>query len=425
MKIIGKIKARLGPLGWGSLLVFVLFRSNDLAGILYRYIAGRALSHEEFGALGAVFSFCTISIVPMLAVMQVATKSISRVSAENDTARLSGLIRDILVWAAAFTVILAAGLWFCRYPVLERLKLGEEYLPVIAFLVVAGLWAMVLLGIFQGLRSFLSLGMQNVASAAVLLVCAVLFVLKNHLGLAGALWAKLVSLCVLVMTGLLFLLPLVLKKSSSYGDEKRIMRNMIWPILVYWLSIGLMQNLDRLFMRNFAVQLSGQYEAVATIGGIPLYFIGAAVFVIFPLVAFEHAAGNDVARYLKQGLLLAIVCTMCSAVIFGAAAKPLLCLWNPEFSGSSNFVGLLALSSGMHGTVQMVANVELARHRYGFIWILAVPAVLMAAVLYSCKHMMSIPLVVWTLVIMNGLTLLLLVFYAVVYERLKKGSAGN
>jgi hypothetical protein len=58
-------------------------------------------------------------------------------------------------------------------------------------------------------------------------------------------------------------------------------------------------------------------------------------------------------------------------------------LWNIEFIPYARFVWLYTLVMGINGLIQIIASVEMARHRYSFLWMILVPALLMCGLLVA------------------------------------------
>ena len=175
--------------------------------------------------------------------------------------------------------------------------------------------------------------------------------------------------------------------------------------------------MDRLCIRNFLYEQSGLCEAVATGRLLPRFFIGSIVFVIFPLASFEHAAGRSVAKYLRQALRIGLAVTVLCTAGFMVLARPLVRLWNPAFLPAAGCIWMYAFGASLNGIVQMIASVELARHRYRFIGFILGPALLMCAVLYGTRQMLSIPYMIGVLIVTNVVSVGLMLWHV---ERTEK-----
>jgi hypothetical protein len=72
---------------------------------------------------------------------------------------------------------------------------------------------------------------------------------------------------------------------------------------------------------------------------------------------------------------------------------------------------------GFQGTIQVIASVEMARHRYGFLWFIAVPVAAMCGTLYYARAGATIPLVLAVLVGTHSLILAGVWLFGVLGER--------
>jgi hypothetical protein len=175
---------------------------------------------------------------------------------------------------------------------------------------------------------------------------------------------------------------------------------------VYFGCLAILNNVAPLFVRNFIVEHSGGYGALATIGVVPSYIIASVVFVIFPLAAAEHAAGRDINRFYKQAMTIGIIVTIVSMCAFAIIAHPLMSIWNKAFVPYARYLWLYTLTMGLNGIIQVIASVEMARHHYSFIWCIAVPAIIMTLTLYMLRSDLTISIVLITLLITHSVILI-------------------
>jgi len=161
------------------------------------------------------------------------------------------------------------------------------------------------------------------------------------------------------------------------------MREMYLPMAAYVLATTALARFDVLFVRHYLLDESAGYGAVVTLGQIPLWMVSPVIFVIFPLASAEHAAGRAVLRSYRQALLLgSAVGLLCTAGL-ALVAEPLFHYWNEAaFAGYGHYVWVYAVMMLLHCLIQIVASVEMARHRYRFLFILVPCALLMFRILY-------------------------------------------
>ncbi|MDE0838082.1 MAG: hypothetical protein OSB41_03420, partial [Kiritimatiellae bacterium] len=212
----------------------------------------------------------------------------------------------------------------------------------------------------------------------------VLLVLNLDHGLSGAFLARIVSAAVVPACLLVFLFRRPCRR-ASYLSEVKTMASTTIPMAVFIISSTVLVQFDRLFVRNLLTSDSGGFGAVITLGVMPLLLIGPIVFIVFPLSAAEHAGGRTLSRFYRQSVLLAL--TVTGAIVLGIVlfGEPLFEMWNPNFKAYAGFAALYALAMGIEGTVHALASIEMARHRYACLWVMAITAFAMCTVLYILR----------------------------------------
>jgi hypothetical protein len=115
---------------------------------------------------------------------------------------------------------------------------------------------------------------------------------------------------------------------------------------------------------------------------IPSYFVTPLIFVMFPLASAEHAGGRGVMRIFLQAVGLGVLVTAICAFGFWLLGGRIMALWNDAFIPYADYIWIYALSGGLLAIIRIVAMVEIAQHRYGFIWVMILPALVMIGVMY-------------------------------------------
>ena len=383
--IADRWKQILGPLGWGTLLVFLVARSFDVISILTRWYTGSHLSAIDYGAVDPVISVITFFCLPINVLLQISVKSISRLNSLGLEPKAKTLVLDMLRLALIGSGLAVIIVFLLKGVILERLHLdGAMYAGIIAGLFVLMWWHSLLIAVYQGRTNYTLIFSSSILPAALILGFTVILISWAGMDLKGALVARLIGYSLSV----LFFMPGVVKSISglreSYDNEFVIMKQMLIPMSIYLLSAALLSNFDKLIVRNFLLADSGGYGAILTIGSIPMSIMGAIVFVVFPLASAEHASGQDLKRFFMQSLILGGIVTLICVVVFGVLAAPVMRMWNVEFAPYARFVWIYALVAGLHGLIQIIASVEMARHRYSFLWLMLAPALLMCGTLLHC-----------------------------------------
>jgi O-antigen/teichoic acid export membrane protein len=396
-----KIKDRLGPLGWGGILVFGSSRLGDLVNLLYKFILGRRLSADEFGAFDPIFSFLAILAIPVTILYQTGMKSLSRLEALGEPAKIRSLIGLLGRLAGIGSLLSLALVFVFRDFLLSRLHLEAGWiLGLIAGLSFLAWWEPLYGTILQGVRHYRLLIVNALLNPAILIGVGSALVIGWGLGLRGALLARIAAS--LLAGGIVFysLRHFWVGERRALGnDEWIVMRNLLLPMALFTISSTLLFHFDRLLVRNFLTAESGGYAVIVTLGSIPGYLVGSVVFVLFPLAAAEHARGQAVRILHRQALLAGGVIGL-GAVAGLALFSPLIVRhWNPLYLPYAGYVWLYAASIGLLGLIQITATIEMARNRFSFLIPLAPLTLLMCLVLYLGRFR-------WTLAEILGILIL-------------------
>lgn len=413
-----RIKEKLGPLVWGTLVVFLVFRLGDIANLVFRFYMGHVLPDLSFGALDPVFGAVALLGIPVTVVFQVAMKSISRLRETGQEPECRSLILDMMKLAAfgSAAVICLAVFW--RESLLQWLGLDSHFFGILLILSLLIWWQPLYAAVLQGGRDYKRMGIYIISGAVTLLVCARLFVVDFQLGLYGAFFCKVLSIFVPLVLGSALLFASLRGARAGYAEERRLMWNMLLPMVVYTFCTWTLFYADKLFIRRFLFESSGGYGAISALGSVPNYFIGALVFVVFPTAAAEHAAGRqDLNKYWRHALLFgSSVVVLCVVGLYFSSGL-IMRTWNLAFADYSEWVWLYALAMGMLGMIQIIASVEMACHRYGFLVYMLVPSVVLLALLVSCRMDMNIGRTVALIAICNALALVSLTGHLILRSR--------
>ena len=407
--INAQLERRLGALAWSAVIVFGLGRCHDVLNLLIKVGLGRWLKENDFGAIDPISSVLTILAIPVTIIFQIGVKSISRLDAGGRQAERTALLIDLTKVAFVGSCLSVVGLWLLQPYMLSRLHLesrGVVYL-VMGGIFIAGWWQGLNAAVFQGIRRFWLMTVTAVATPLVVLVITGVLVLALKWELTGALLARMVGIIIGLIIGFRVVIPLFRSERASYADEKNFLRALVLPMTVFIICRTVLLHFDRLFVRNYMLADSAGYGAIVTIGQIPMVAISAIILVIFPLAAAEHADGRDVKRFLVQGVGAGLLFTLVSVLIFAAAGTPLLNLWNREMFGAYGpYVWIHTLAMGLHGIIEILATVEIARHRYRSLWWLAIGTVAMSAGLYVYSARVDLPTLLW---VITGTRVLILI----------------
>jgi len=405
-RLLAQVKERLGPLAWGTALVFIIARCGDVAMFTHKVFLGRVLPDVSFGAVEPVFSVLAILALPITVIFQIAVKSISRLRMLGEDAKCRSLMRDLVKVSCIGSLLAVVVIWGMRAYLLRRLHLeGNGFVVLLAALFVMVWWKPTYRSILQGTLNYRLLSIPSLFEPVLVLAFTILFVGVCSLGLHGALLSWAGSGLLMAALVLFLLRSLFRGDGESYAGERREMWKMVLPMSVFACSMALLQHFDRLFVRNFLLEHSGGYGAIVTLGMVTSYAVAPIVFVVFPLAAAEHAARRDILRLRRQAVSLGLAVTFVASAFLAVAARPLFRLWNPAFLPYADSVWLYALGIGIQGNIRVLLCVELARHRYSSLMVSFIPSLFVCGVLYISRDAMTVGAVILYFAIARGLIL--------------------
>lgn len=417
--LIHAFKSKLGELGWSALIVFLIFRFNDLASMFYKFYMGHLLPNADYGALDPVYAAATVLSLPAIAIFMVATKSISRLNAMGMQKERNRLIRDMLRWTLAGSLIAFVATLILQSFIMDRLHLPVQYSYILFLIVLLMWWQPMSIAVFQGERNYYLLALNAFFSAAILILASRFLVVDFGLGLSGAFLARILSSCVALVILILSLQKLQYSSGADYRDEKAVMWNTFTPILIYQICIVALFHCDKLFVRNFLYSDSGGYGAIATLGSIPAYFIGAMSFVAFPLASADHAAGKDLLKYYKQTVLYCGLIIISCSLFFYCLALPIMNFWNPAFASYAGYVWIYSAVMSMHGMIVVFASIQIACHRYRFLWFMIIPSSIMVLYFYFWRSQLTVSAITFSLLLTHFIIACCMVVNVFTKDRVK------
>jgi O-antigen/teichoic acid export membrane protein len=391
---------RLGTLGFESAIVFVITRCADVTNLIIIAILGRLFELPEFGAVIPVYSLVMMSALPVAILNNLGAKSISRLNATNEREQARALIAHMLAFVAIGSLIAAGVALLFREYISSRLALPSAGLIWIVIpLMFLAWWRSGCDSVTRGERRYGLLALPYTISPLIALTLTIVFVGAYGFGLYGVFAARAVA-WVLTTGALLWLLRSAFTGvKASYREELGVIRDGALPIVLYVISASLLIHFDRLFVRNFLTAESGGYAAIVTLGSIPQLMIAPIVFVVLPYAAAEHVSGRDLRKVLASATLLGLGITMACVTVFAFFGERILGTWNPEFLPYAKYLWPYTLAMGLHGMILTFAQIEMARHRYRFLWPMVTVTITMIVGMYAWRTHFSIDGIIVTLLI--------------------------
>ena len=348
----GGLQARLSTLA-APLLVAVAVQS--VANLIFHSVAGRALSPNEYGALGTILAAMTLVAVPLSAVQTAAARTAAARGVTRSTT-VRALVRTI--WYSSPAVIAIA---LFSVPMAEFLHLSSAWE---AFILAPTLLVAALVAVMRGL--LLGTGQSRTVALSYLAATAGRLgpglALAWYIGVAGALIGTLLGEILALAVSLFAALK------AGPGASQVISARELVRTGVAVTGLFLFTTVDLFLARHYLPGgESGTYVAAATIGKTILALPAAAISIAYPKLVQAWNSSTGRRPTLRSAALVVGAPALLGAVIVCAVPGLLMTLmFGPgSFTESDNLLRVLALVAGSCAFVSFLIHAALARDSWG------------------------------------------------------------
>lgn len=344
--------------------------AGNIFNYLFQFTMGRVLTTADFGAMNALMALLVISSVPGNVISLTTAKYVSHYRAINQLNKVNDLIRQILsltIGIAFFFVIV--GLLFDKL-ILRYLNIDNQVSYIILILS-AGLMFIVpvFLGIMQGSQKFFSLGLATSGQALLKLGIGIGVSLFGF-GLTGATSSLLLSaLVILVILSFLNKDYVKNQKTNSKLFTKEILRYTL-PTFIAIICYTIMTNIDIVFVKHYFPQHeAGLYATASIIGRTILYFPGAVVMALFPMISEAESLEADTKPLLIKSLVYTACICGIGALILGIEPRLLVKLmFGSKYLESAYLIKYISLVMVPLALINIMMTYSLAKKETKFIY---------------------------------------------------------
>lgn len=242
------------------------------------------------------------------------------------------------------------------------------------------------LGILQGLKKFLSVGLTSLSVAVMKLVLGILLV---YLGfeVSGALGAIIISGLLALFVSFLIIRRYFGVPSGNEGIDSRGVLKTSLPMLLPFLLITVLTHVDVILVKHyFPEKVAGLYSVCAVLGRVALYFPGSIIVAMFAMVAHSHSLDEETTPILWKSLLYTFISSGLIIVIYFLIPKFLLSFaFGSKVLDVAPLLGLYSLAMLPMALIRIIANFQMAKGEYSFVYSLLTGTVLML-ILISLWH---------------------------------------
>jgi O-antigen/teichoic acid export membrane protein len=309
---------------------FVMFLGSSFLNffnLVYSLFLLRSLSPVDFGLFNTMLSFLMFFSQFPSAIAFVIVRFISHYHAQEDSQKIKEIIlffgRKVLGIGTATCLLLI----FIHAPLARFLKVPDgSVFFILGFTIFFVFLSVIPSAALQGLQRFSFLSAMNIIGGILKLMLVVVLV-KIGLGVAGALWAFLVSSIIGFLFYIYFLRRAVSHAyslnlaSQNEKIELKEIRQYFFPVFLMTLVNASLLNVDVIMVKHFFSPLNAGFYSIAQVVGKAVFFFPSAIItVMFPKVAGLQAKNKDTKTVLKKSLLYMFV--LSGAVAFVVVLFP-------------------------------------------------------------------------------------------------------
>jgi stage V sporulation protein B len=331
--------------GRGGLAITFAKAYFILQGLVQQVLLPRVLGLDGYGALSSVLSAASITYNPIVTTsIQGVSRAVAQTSGDEQraTIRRTFVVHAVLAVSASAAFFLAAPhiAGFMRAPhILTALQL------VSLVLLLYGLYSP-LIGVLNGRRRFVAQASFDVVFGTLRTAALVIggYLAPAGEGVVGAV-GGFVSVALVIAVAAAVIVGI--GKRGKGGPTVKAHVVFLLPLLAGQILLNLLLQADLTLLRRFAGDaahaaglppaaadpLVGAYRATQLYSFLPYQLLISVTFVLFPLLASAHIAGDReaVARYVRAGVRIAmIVAGVLVSVTSGLSAQLLRLVYTPE-----------------------------------------------------------------------------------------------
>ena len=383
-----RLRDRLGPLWWYTLLGFTVNRLGDAVNLFIAlYLVPRLLPGKDLGALLPLMSVGAVFSTPLALLLLPVGKFLSVFAAKGETGKVRALLSDALRISLLFAVGMTFWILWQGDALLVRLHVTDARIlwPVAGFAILVCIEPIVSAAI-RALQLF-----KPMLAAGLILPyfrLAGMLALLLPLGALGYLLAQFAtqSFGVLFGAGVLYLFLRRAGPRAAYWPHWREMLRFALPLVALTLVGRIQGPIETMVIRHrLPFNDSAGYYYAVMFGNIPGYFTGAMMPFLWPILSDRFERGLKTEGLLMQSMLFNLVLGALFVGLFALVMPWFFTLpgpWKP-YSAYAGFVWQAALIGTLKTAQACYTSHEMACRRFTYMWYLVPMLLLESAVLYA------------------------------------------
>jgi O-antigen/teichoic acid export membrane protein len=349
--------------------VFGAMMALNISNYAYHFFMTRWLGPDIYGALSSLLALTSLISIPAAIVTMIVVKYAAEFHAVGDLPKLRTLCERVLrasalFGAGVFALVLLAAPLLSRY-----IHVGDWGGTVVCgFIAAVGLVTPGTRGILQGMQDFRRLAFSIAIEGGGKCLFGV-FLTYAGFGIRGALIGYAIGSAVSLIYSLAILKPFLLGERSPLRlDYPRLLRTMA-AVGVVTVTLQVVTFADIVLVKHyFTPREAGLYSGVALTGKMMLFVVSFIPSIVLPKAAAAAARGEKARPLLVQaGALTTIICGAGLTAIFLMPGLALRLVAGKDYVVDAPYLFEYALAMALLAVSGIVANYQIAMHRYFFV----------------------------------------------------------
>ena len=308
---------RLDAFSRNIIVVFLGTSFANLLNLLYQLLIAHKLNAAEFAAFNSLLSLFMVISSPLNTIQMAVAKYSAEFNAGNQLSKIKFILTDLFKKSFILTLFTLLLFSLASNHIVSALKipsLSSGY--ILAGLIALSWLSPLVAGGVQGLEFFGWVTLGSVASAALKLALAFVFILLGY-SVAGALGALLIAGLFGIAIYYLPLRKFICLKAAREDIGYRRILTYLFPVALSNLCFIALVSFDMVLVRYFfPEQASGAYSLAQMVGKIFLFLPGAISIVMFPKVSGLNARHLDTVSTLKKSLVYVLGPCLLAAIFY-------------------------------------------------------------------------------------------------------------
>lgn len=376
MRVVERLKARLGDFWYYSLMIFCASRVADALNLFVGlWLVPKYVSPDELGAVMPLASFAAFLAVPLTAFATTFMKEVNALATRREFGRLKSLMRGVFV-ATALALALAIVASRLLMPLfLERIRLVEGSLGVliVAYALVS-CTAPVYSNALQALKKFGALSLISILGAPLRLLT--MLVAMPLRAISGYFTGQMATPAFGIVASVVALRRELSVKAEPYWTKSVARRfSLLFLGVLAFGGAGMLMSLVELTVlrQRLPALDSAAYYMVSRFSDISMFLSSALYVTLFPYTAERAECGLSTRPLVLKSSLAMIAFGALLALVFALFGRSLLALL-PYGSDYASFAWAIPWLIGimtLYAIQNFHTNTEISAGRFGFLkwWI--------------------------------------------------------